>query len=133
MRVRFAPSPTGALHVGNARTALFNWLLARGHDGTFILRIEDTDAERSTKQSEDSILEDLRQRPSQLGWALGNHDPKLREQAADLVDLRGAIVHHERSTPVDEEHGLLLFFCDTHCAGSYQYEEWKATQEQNKP
>jgi glutamyl-tRNA synthetase/nondiscriminating glutamyl-tRNA synthetase len=60
MRVRFAPSPTGSLHVGNARTALFNWLLARGHDGTFILRIEDTDAERSTKQSEDSILEDLR-------------------------------------------------------------------------
>jgi glutamyl-tRNA synthetase/nondiscriminating glutamyl-tRNA synthetase len=60
MRVRFAPSPTGALHVGNARTALFNWLLARGHDGTFVLRIEDTDAERSTKQSEASILEDLR-------------------------------------------------------------------------
>jgi glutamyl-tRNA synthetase/nondiscriminating glutamyl-tRNA synthetase len=60
MRVRFAPSPTGQLHVGNARTALFNWLLARGHDGTFILRIEDTDAERSTKQSEESILEDLR-------------------------------------------------------------------------
>ena len=60
MRVRFAPSPTGQLHVGNARTALFNWLLARGHDGTFILRIEDTDAERSTKESEESILEDLR-------------------------------------------------------------------------
>ena len=60
MRVRFAPSPTGQLHVGNARTALFNWLLARGHDGIFILRIEDTDAERSTKESEESILEDLR-------------------------------------------------------------------------
>ena len=60
MRVRFAPSPTGQLHVGNARTALFNWLLARGHDGTFILRVEDTDAARSTRQSEDSILEDLR-------------------------------------------------------------------------
>ena len=60
MRVRFAPSPTGQLHVGNARTALFNWLLARGHDGTLILRIEDTDAERSTKESEESILEDLR-------------------------------------------------------------------------
>ena len=43
MRVRFAPSPTGQLHVGNARTALFNWLLAHGHDGTLILRIEDTD------------------------------------------------------------------------------------------
>ena len=48
MRVRFAPSPTGHLHVGNARTALFNWLLARGHGGTFVLRIEDTDTERST-------------------------------------------------------------------------------------
>ncbi len=60
MRVRFAPSPTGQLHVGNARTALFNWLLARGKDGTFILRIEDTDAERSTRESEVSILEDLR-------------------------------------------------------------------------
>ena len=60
MRVRFAPSPTGHLHVGNARTALFNWLLAHGKDGTFILRIEDTDVERSTKESEIGILEDLR-------------------------------------------------------------------------
>lgn len=60
MRVRFAPSPTGQLHVGNARTALFNWLLARGQNGTFILRIEDTDLERSTKESEQAILDDLR-------------------------------------------------------------------------
>src|SRR5262245_32534340 len=60
MRVRFAPSPTGQLHVGNARTALFNWLLAHGKDGTFILRVEDTDAERSTRESEIGILEDLR-------------------------------------------------------------------------
>jgi glutamyl-tRNA synthetase/nondiscriminating glutamyl-tRNA synthetase len=60
MRVRFAPSPTGQLHVGNARTALFNWLWAHGKDGTFLLRIEDTDAERSTRESEASILEDLR-------------------------------------------------------------------------
>ena len=60
MRLRFAPSPTGQLHVGNARTALFNWLLARGAGGTFILRIEDTDAERSTRESERAILEDLR-------------------------------------------------------------------------
>jgi nondiscriminating glutamyl-tRNA synthetase len=59
MRVRFAPSPTGHLHVGNARTALFNWLLARGNGGTFILRIEDTDVERSTLASEAGILEDL--------------------------------------------------------------------------
>src|SRR5262245_26186589 len=59
MRVRFAPSPTGQLHVGNARTALFNWLLARGHGGTFILRIEDTDVERSTRESELAIFRDL--------------------------------------------------------------------------
>jgi nondiscriminating glutamyl-tRNA synthetase len=60
VRVRFAPSPTGQLHVGNARTALFNWLLARGQRGTFILRIEDTDVERSTRESESAILQDLR-------------------------------------------------------------------------
>src|SRR5438132_9497931 len=59
MRVRFAPSPTGQLHVGNARTALFNWLLARGSKGAFILRIEDTDVERSTRESETAILRDL--------------------------------------------------------------------------
>jgi nondiscriminating glutamyl-tRNA synthetase len=60
MRVRFAPSPTGHLHVGNARTALFNWLLARHEGGTFILRIEDTDMERSTRESELAIMDDLR-------------------------------------------------------------------------
>ncbi len=60
MRVRFAPSPTGYLHVGNARTALFNWLLARGQGGTFVLRLEDTDEARSTIASADAILEDLR-------------------------------------------------------------------------
>ena len=60
MRVRFAPSPTGHLHVGNVRTALFNWLLARGQQGTFILRIEDTDLERSTADSDAAILDDLR-------------------------------------------------------------------------
>jgi nondiscriminating glutamyl-tRNA synthetase len=60
LRVRFAPSPTGQLHVGNARTALFNWLLARGAGGTLILRIEDTDVERSTRESEAAIERDLR-------------------------------------------------------------------------
>ena len=60
MRVRFAPSPTGQLHVGNARTALFNWLLARGHHGTFILRIEDTDTERSTADADAAIVRDLK-------------------------------------------------------------------------
>jgi nondiscriminating glutamyl-tRNA synthetase len=59
-RVRFAPSPTGHLHIGNARTAILNWLFARHSGGTFILRIEDTDIERSTKASENSIYQDLR-------------------------------------------------------------------------
>ena len=57
--VRFAPSPTGYLHVGGARTALFNWLLARRQGGTFILRIEDTDLERSTQESVDAILQGM--------------------------------------------------------------------------
>ena len=60
MRLRFAPSPTGQLHVGNVRTAIFNWLLARGAGGAFILRIEDTDVERSTIASEAGIIRDLR-------------------------------------------------------------------------
>jgi glutamyl-tRNA synthetase/nondiscriminating glutamyl-tRNA synthetase len=60
VRVRFAPSPTGSLHVGNARTALFNWLLARRHGGAFVLRIENTDRARSTAEAEQGILEDLR-------------------------------------------------------------------------
>jgi glutamyl-tRNA synthetase len=57
--VRFAPSPTGNLHVGNVRTALINWLFAKGQGGTFILRIDDTDTERSTQAYEDGIREDL--------------------------------------------------------------------------
>ncbi|MGI8580432.1 MAG: glutamate--tRNA ligase [Solirubrobacteraceae bacterium] len=59
MRVRFAPSPTGALHIGGARTALYNWLVARGQRGTLVLRIEDTDRERSTPENVDQILEAL--------------------------------------------------------------------------
>ncbi|AAR34595.1 glutamate--tRNA ligase [Geobacter sulfurreducens] len=59
VRLRFAPSPTGYLHVGGARTALFNWLLARKQGGTFILRIEDTDVARSTQESVDAILQGM--------------------------------------------------------------------------
>ena len=60
VRVRFAPSPTGNLHVGGARTAIFNWLWARHTSGTFVLRIEDTDVERSTRASEASLIEDMK-------------------------------------------------------------------------
>ena len=68
-RVRFAPSPTGSLHVGGARTALFNWLIARKTGGTFVLRMEDTDRERSTPESEAEILRVLRWLG--LGWDEG--------------------------------------------------------------
>jgi glutamyl-tRNA synthetase len=60
VRVRFAPSPTGSLHVGGARTALFNWLFARRHHGTFVLRIDDTDTERSSEEALHQILSSLR-------------------------------------------------------------------------
>ena len=87
MRVRFAPSPTGKLHVGNARTALFNWLLARGHGGTFVLRIEDTDVERSTPESEAAIISDIRWLG--LDWdegpdTGGPHGPYRQSERADL-------------------------------------------------
>jgi nondiscriminating glutamyl-tRNA synthetase len=59
-RVRFAPSPTGDLHVGNARTALFNWLFAKHYEGSFILRVEDTDQERTSRIFENNLLEDLK-------------------------------------------------------------------------
>jgi glutamyl-tRNA synthetase len=60
VRVRFAPSPTGPLHLGNARAALFNYLFARRHDGAFILRVEDTDAERSEARYEAQVMEAMR-------------------------------------------------------------------------
>ena len=69
VRVRFAPSPTGHLHVGGARTAIFNWLYARRHGGPFIIRVEDTDQARSTRESEAMVLDDLRWLG--LGWEEG--------------------------------------------------------------
>src|SRR5436189_73257 len=93
MHVRFAPSPTGQLHVGNVRTALFNWLLARGHGGTFILRIEDTDVERSTRESESAIFADLRwlgldwdEGPDVGGWVIVRADGHPAYNFAVVVD-----------------------------------------------
>ncbi len=96
-RVRFAPSPTGYLHVGGARTALFNWLFARRHGGTFVLRIEDTDVERSSADMVTGILDGLRWLG--LDWDEGPeiggpHGPyfqsdrleRYRSAAADLVE-----------------------------------------------
>lgn len=70
IRVRFAPSPTGHLHIGSLRTAIFNWLFARHHGGTFLIRVEDTDQERSTKEYVDSIM-------SSLEWMGINSDEEI--------------------------------------------------------
>ncbi len=78
MRVRFAPSPTGALHIGGARTALYNWLLARGSGGELVLRIEDTDRERSTPENVEQILDALRW--LELDW---DGEPVLQSERAD--------------------------------------------------
>ncbi|MEA2398169.1 MAG: nondiscriminating glutamyl-tRNA synthetase [Thermoleophilaceae bacterium] len=89
MRVRFAPSPTGVLHIGGARTALYNWLLARQSGGAFVLRIEDTDRERSTPQNVEQILDALRW--LELDWDEGpfsqaERRPRHEEEIARLVD-----------------------------------------------
>lgn len=98
VRVRFAPSPTGHLHIGGARTALYNWAYARGHQGTFVLRIDDTDAERSTQENVSAILSAL----SWLGidWdegpgAGGEYGPYLQSERGEqyaraLAQLRQA-------------------------------------------
>jgi glutamyl-tRNA synthetase len=79
-RVRFAPSPTGLLHVGNARTALYNWLFARRTGGDFLLRIEDTDLERSETRFETQLMEDLRWMG--MNWDEGPGDPGQPDQGA---------------------------------------------------
>ena len=110
IRVRFAPSPTGSLHVGGARTAIFNWLFARHHGGAFVLRIEDTDAARSTRESEASLLEDLRWLG--LDWdegpdVGGPHAPyRQSERTARYRDVAARLVRARLAYPcfcTDEE------------------------------
>jgi glutamyl-tRNA synthetase len=102
-RVRFAPSPTGFLHIGSARTFIFNWLYARRNHGTMILRIDDTDVERNTQQSLDSIFDGLRW--LELGW-----DEEYRQsdrlamhrQAADAIFQKGLAYRDFAPPQVDE-------------------------------
>src|ERR671923_960724 len=83
VRVRFAPSPTGYLHIGAARSALFNWLFARKTGGKFLLRIEDTDLQRSTDESTRSIIEGLE-------WLGLDYDEDLVFQSANAPQHRAA-------------------------------------------
>src|SRR5437763_8821094 len=86
VRVRFAPSPTGYLHIGAARSALFNWLYARKVGGKFLLRIEDTDLQRSTDESTRSIIEGLQ-------WLGLDYDEELVFQSANADKHRAAARH----------------------------------------
>src|SRR5581483_318355 len=81
VRVRFAPSPTGHLHIGGLRTALFNWLFARHHGGAFLLRIEDTDTERSTAEYRDSIVH-------AFVWTQLIHDEEIVTQSERIEEHR---------------------------------------------
>jgi glutamyl-tRNA synthetase len=118
-RVRFAPSPTGFLHVGGARTALFNWLYARRHGGAFVLRIEDTDVERSSADMVTGILDGLRWLG--LTWdegpdAGGPHGPYFQSQRLDryravaqqLVDS-GHAYHDEGAVRFRPREGTVAF------------------------
>src|ERR1022692_3833766 len=111
MRVRFAPSPTGALHIGGARTALFNWLLAKHSGGKLLLRIEDTDRERSTPENVEQILDALRW--LNLDWDEGpifqsQRAPRHAEALEQLLSSGHA--YHSNATTDDvkayrAEHG----------------------------
>jgi glutamyl-tRNA synthetase len=102
MRVRFAPSPTGALHIGGARTALYNWLLARGRGGELVLRIEDTDRERSTPANVEQIFDALRW--LELDW---DGEPVFQSQRAarhaEVVEQLLTDGHAYRSTAGPDE------------------------------
>jgi len=127
VRVRFAPSPTGYLHVGGARTALFNWLYARHHNGTFILRIEDTDQERSTEESIEQIVE-------AMNWLGLDWDEYCRQTertaahqkaAQDLMDHDLAYEHEGAwwfRVPVD---GEMVVHDDLLGDVTFKYEEMK--------
>lgn len=102
IRVRFAPSPTGHLHVGGVRTALFNWLFARHHRGVFILRIEDTDIQRSTQESIDAIIDSIRWLG--LDWDEG---PILQSQRIHAyTDYANRLVQEGKAFLSEEKRGF---------------------------
>jgi nondiscriminating glutamyl-tRNA synthetase len=125
VRVRFAPSPTGQLHIGNVRTALFNWLFARQKRGTFVLRIEDTDVERSEARYETQLLEDLKWLG--LDWDegpdVGGPYPPYRQ--SDRMEI-----YHASAQRLLQEHKAYYCFCT---AEELEREREQAKAEQRQP
>ena len=105
-RVRFAPSPTGDLHVGNARTALFNWLFAKHYGGSFILRIEDTDQERTSRIFENNILEDLKW--LSLDWDEG---PEKGGECGPYHQIERLDIYSKYSKKLISDERVYLCYC----------------------
>ncbi len=113
VRVRFAPSPTGLLHIGGARTALFNYLFAKKHKGKFILRIEDTDKERSTKENEDEILFSLKWLGLEWDEGIGSkdetsHGPYRQSHLLDRHLALGEKLQSSGAAYLDDENCVRL-------------------------
>src|SRR5512142_2315397 len=106
LRVRFAPSPTGFLHVGSARTFIFNWLYARHNGGTMVLRLDDTDVERNTEASVNSIFDGLRWLG--LGWDEEYKQSErlaLHRQTAEAIFQKGMAYRDFTPPRKDEDAG----------------------------
>jgi len=110
VRVRFAPSPTGYLHIGGARTALFNWLFARHHGGIFVLRVEDTDQSRNTEEAAAAIYEGLRWLELQCDegpYVGGDFGPYFQSQRNDIYERHLKKLHD--AGHIFEDKGALRF------------------------
>jgi glutamyl-tRNA synthetase len=123
VRTRIAPAPSGSIHVGNARTALYNWLFARHHDGAFVLRIEDTDRKRATEEAYEAVIEDLRWLG--LDWdegpeAGGEHGPYRQSERGDRYASAGKGL-------LDSEHAYRCY-----CTPEELEERRKAAQHERR-
>lgn len=122
VRVRFAPSPTGYLHIGGARTALFNWMFARKHKGTFILRIEDTDTKRTVKGAVEAIMEGLHWMG--LDWDEG---PDIGGPFGPYIQTQRALLYRQWANWLLENDHAYKCFCT-----EKELDEMRKTQKANK-